>query len=159
MGNFQFGIRANYRLVQLKPIARVSPELGVEVRKNYAMFKAGGRADSRELFRISGFIGGGVLRIQDFTNTSGSSDVAASDETWYYHFGGKLRLPSLAGVPLLGRILGALPLEGAALFVGQEINGLDQPEQSANFEFTVDEWYTHSVQFGLMVGSASGFFE
>ena len=159
LGNFQFGIRANYRLLQIKPITRIAPELGVEVRKNYALFKAGGRADSREILRISGFFGGGVLRIQDFTNSSGSSDVATSSETWYYYFGGKLRLPSLAGVPLLGGILGGLPLEGVSLFAGQEINGLDEPEQSGGAEFLVDEWYTHSVQFGLMVGSASGFFE
>lgn len=160
LGNFQFGIRANYRLVQIKPITRLSPEMGIEVRKNYVMFKAGGRADSREIFRLSGFFGGGVLRIQDFTNSSGSSDIATSDETWYYYFGGKLRLPSLGGIPFIGGILSGLPLEGVSVFAGQEINGLDQPTQTTgNVEFRVNEWYTHSVQFGLMVGSASGFFE
>jgi hypothetical protein len=161
LGNYQFGIRANYRLVEIDPISRFSPELGIEVRKNYVMFKAGGRADSRELLRLSGFVGGGVLRIQDFTNSSGSSDASlSSDETWYYYFGAKLRLPGLGGVPLLGGILGGLPIEGVSLFAGQEINGLDDPNvDEANPEFTVDEWYTHSVQIGLMVGSASGFFE
>lgn len=159
LGNYQFGIRANYRLLQVKPVARVAPELGIEVRKNYVMFKAGGRADSRELLRLSAFFGGGVLRIQDFTNSSGSSDIASSSETWFYYFGGKLRLPDLGRVPLLGGILGALPLEGVSLFAGQEINGLDQPAPEPGAAFVVDEWYTHSVQFGLMVGSASGFFE
>lgn len=159
LDNVQIGIRANYRLLQLKPIARISPELGVEVRKNYVMFKAGGRADSREFLRLSAFFGGGALRIQDFTNSSGSSDVAASAETWFYYFGGKLRLPDLGGVPLLGRILGALPLEGVSIFAGQEINGLEEPEPRGQVEFAVTEWYTHSVQVGLMVGSAGGFFE
>ena len=159
LGNFQYGARANYRLLQIDPIGRFAPELGAEFRKNYALFKAGGRADSRELFRLSAFFGGGVMRIQDFTNRSGDSDIAVSDETWYYYFGGKFRMPGLGGIPIIGGILGAVPIEGISIFAGQEINGLEAPAPRGNVEFEVDEWYTHSVQFGVMVGSAGGYFE
>lgn len=152
--NVQFGFRGSYSLLELDPLGRFAPELGFESRKNYFLLKAGVRGDSRELLRLSGFGGAGFLRIQDFTNDG--NEVAGSDETWYAYFGAKYRLPYMGSVPLLGRLLGELPLESVSLFVAEEITGLENPDRGGALEHEVNEWYGYSVQVGVMVGAASG---
>ncbi len=155
LGNVLLGFRVNYKLLEVDPLARLSPEGGLEVRKNYVLLKIGARGDSREFMRFSAFGGAGVLRIQDFTN-SGDSDFG-SDESWYVNFGAKFRLPSLQGTPVLGGILGGIPLENVSLFVAEELTGLENPTSDEGApEFGVNEWYPYSIQIGVMVGSASG---
>lgn len=157
LGNAQVGFRVSYRVLQVKPLARLSPEIGLESRKNFVLFKAGGRLDSREIIRLSAFVGGGFLRIQDFSNTGDKE--TDSDGSPYFYYGGKFRLPGLGGIPILGKILGGLPVEGTSVFVAQEINALDDPVIEGSPEFGVNEWYSYSVQIGIMVGSASGWYQ
>jgi hypothetical protein len=152
LGNVQFGLKGSYRILQLASLARFSPEIGVEFRKNFLLVKAGARGDTRELARFSLFGGAGVLHIRDFTNDTEN----ATDETWYVDFGAKYRLPSLAGTPILGPIFENLPLENVALFLAEELTGLEEPDVSGTVESRVDEWYPYSVYFGFMVGSAAG---
>jgi hypothetical protein len=152
LGNVQFGLKASYRVLDLASLARFSPELGIEFRKNFLLLKAGARGDTPELARFSLFGGAGALHIGDFTNDTQD----ASDNTWYVDFGIKYRLPSLAGTPVLGPIFENVPLQNVALFLAEELTGLEQPEPSGTAESAVTEWYPYSVYFGIMVGSASG---
>jgi hypothetical protein len=154
LDNVQFGLRVSYSLLELDPVGRFAPELGLESRKNFILMKAGARGDTRELLRFSAFGGLGVLRIQDFTNDG--NEVGGSDETWYGYFGAKYRIPYLGSFPLLGRVLGALPLENVALFVAEEITGLENPEREGILEHDINEWYGYSIQAGIMIGAASG---
>jgi hypothetical protein len=158
LGNLALGLRLSYKVFELDPLVRLSPEIGFESRKNFLLAKAGARGDSRELYRLSVFGGAGMFRIQDFTNSGGPGDTTPrSDETWYVYYGAKFRMPSLAGVPILGGIIGGLPLTGASLFVAQELNGLEPPSSPGEInEFTITEWFDNSVLFGVMIGSASG---
>jgi hypothetical protein len=158
LGNLALGMRLSYKVFEFDPLVRLSPEIGFESRKNFLLAKAGARGDSRELYHLSTFGGAGVLRIQDFTNASGPGDTSpGSDETWYVYYGAKVRLPSLAGLPIVGGVLGGLPLTGVSLFVAQELNGLEPPPpQDEIHEFAVAEWFDNSVLFGVMIGSATG---
>ena len=91
----------------------------------------------------------------DFTNVSGVGDnPTASTSSWYAYVGAKFRLPSFSGIP----ILKGLPLENTAIFLAEEFTDFEQPEPQGAQEFHVDEWYPYSIQFGLMVGSASGWY-
>jgi hypothetical protein len=153
LGNAQFGFRLNYRFLDLSSLARVSPEAGLEFRKNYLKASIGGRGDTRELLRLSGFGGGGFFRIQDFTNSG--ADEFGSAETWYAYAGVKFRMPNLGFVPLFGGLLGGIPVEGISLFAAEEFTGLDRPFSREGLdEDSVNEWYPYSLQFGFMIGSA-----
>jgi len=152
LGNVQFGLKGSYRIFQLASLARFSPEVGVEFRKNFLLLKGGARGDTPEIARFSLFGGAGMLHIRDFTNDTKD----ATDSTWYVDFGARFRLPSLAGTPILGGIFENLPLEDVALFVAEELTGLEEPEVSGTVESRIDEWYPYSIYFGVMVGSAAG---
>ena len=156
LGNYQLGLRVNYRLIQVKPLLRLQPEVGVQFRKNYWALQLGARGDTRELLRFSLFGGAGIMGMVDFTNVSGVGDnPTASTSSWYAYAGAKFRLPSFSGVP----ILKGLPLEDTAIFLAEEFTDLEQPEPQGAQEFHVDEWYPYSIQLGIMVGSASGWFQ
>jgi hypothetical protein len=157
LDNLALGLRVSYKVFELDPLVRLSPEIGFESRKNFLLAKAGGRGDSRELYRLSAFGGAGMFRIQDFTNAGPGDTNPDSEETWYVYYGAKFRLPSLAGVPIVGGVLGGLPLTGVSLFVAQELNGLEPPSvPGETHEFAVTEWFDNAVLFGVMIGSATG---
>ncbi len=154
LGNYLFGLTTSYRILELDPLLRASPEVGAEFRKNYLLVKLGGRVDSREFERFSLFGGAGLLRIQDFTNASGDDyDLDTSDVTTYFYYGLKVRLPSMSGIP----ILAGVPISGVSLFAATEISGLTQPEWTRGArEYQIDEWYDTAYHFGVMIGSAGG---